>query len=639
MSLIKQLWIAVVIMTALAFGGSFIISTASTKNYLEQQLQMKNIDNASSLALSLSQMEKDPVTVSLMLSAQFDTGHYRYIGLTAPDGKIISEHQSNAVLTQVPTWFTRLIPIHARPGIAQVNDGWTQYGTIKLESHSGFAYRELWNSTWLMLFWSLGLAIVAGFLGGFVLRAILHPLDNVVHQAEAIAERKFISTDEPKTLEFKAVVAAMNRLSGRIRNMLEEESGRLEQLRIEASFDKVSGLVNRHYFTGLVQDYIGAEDSFNEGVLIVSHLSGLAEINQRLGQVETDALLTKVGNALKMLCQQNPSLFTGRLIGADFAVFSKGHADIQELSSLVKNTLTDVVAAYEDIPEFSWSTTASRIGKQDQLEGLKSLVEAVKFQATIDGLQQLQMTDHDESVTHLTSDITEWHSMLTSALKEDRLMLASYPVITHKGELIHQESPVRLQLVQNGPWIAAGDFISWANRLDLMTKIDNLVIEHAFRALGKAGIVIGLNISTRAICNKDFVSHLITLIKKNPDCADRLWLDIPEKGAFEHFPEFRQFCARIKPFGCKIGLEHVGGNISRLGELHDLGLDYIKVDASIIRGIDSNSANKAFLRGLCMIAHSIGLITIAEGVQSKNEISSLPELGIDGMTGPAIRLD
>ena len=63
MSLIKQLWIAIIIVMALAFGGSFIASTITAKNYLQQQLQMKNIDNATSLALSLSQMEKDPVKI------------------------------------------------------------------------------------------------------------------------------------------------------------------------------------------------------------------------------------------------------------------------------------------------------------------------------------------------------------------------------------------------------------------------------------------------------------------------------------------------------------------------------------------------------------------------------------------------
>jgi EAL domain-containing protein (putative c-di-GMP-specific phosphodiesterase class I) len=89
--------------------------------------------------------------------------------------------------------------------------------------------------------------------------------------------------------------------------------------------------------------------------------------------------------------------------------------------------------------------------------------------------------------------------------------------------------------------------------------------------------------------------------------------------------------------GCKIGIKHVGSQIARLGELHDLHLDYIKIDASIIRGIDHNTGNKAFLKGICLIAHSISLMTIAEGVQTDLEMAALPELGVDAMTGPAVK--
>jgi EAL domain-containing protein (putative c-di-GMP-specific phosphodiesterase class I) len=92
----------------------------------------------------------------------------------------------------------------------------------------------------------------------------------------------------------------------------------------------------------------------------------------------------------------------------------------------------------------------------------------------------------------------------------------------------------------------------------------------------------------------------------------------------------------VKPLGCPIGLEHVGPRFSRLGELHDLGLDYLKIDAAMVRGIDAHPGNQAFLRGLCTVAHTLGMTTIAEGVASEAEGRVLPELGVDALTGPAI---
>ena len=84
MSLIKQLWLAIAVVMSMSLGGSLVVSTQSARHYLEQQLQVKNLDNATSLALSLSQMPKDPVTVELQVAAQFDAGHYRVIRLTSP---------------------------------------------------------------------------------------------------------------------------------------------------------------------------------------------------------------------------------------------------------------------------------------------------------------------------------------------------------------------------------------------------------------------------------------------------------------------------------------------------------------------------------------------------------------------------
>jgi EAL domain-containing protein (putative c-di-GMP-specific phosphodiesterase class I) len=86
-----------------------------------------------------------------------------------------------------------------------------------------------------------------------------------------------------------------------------------------------------------------------------------------------------------------------------------------------------------------------------------------------------------------------------------------------------------------------------------------------------------------------------------------------------------------------MGVEHFGRQFSEIGRLHDLGLDYLKVDGSFIRGLDSNHGNQAFLKGLTTIAHGIGLLVIAEGVTNDAELQALTLLGFDGATGPAVQ--
>lgn len=637
MSLSKKLWIAIIVLMILAFGGSFVASTISAKNYLQQQLQMKNIDNAASLALSLSQMEKDPVKIELMISAQFDTGHYQYIGLTDPNGRLIEERRSNITQRKVPQWFTKLVPINVEPGIAQVQNGWKQYGTVRLESHGEFAYRELWNATLLMLLWSILMIAASGWLGTWALRRILQPLTDIVNQAEAIGDRRFITIDEPKTLEFKALVAAMNRLANRIKAMLKEESQRLEQLRVEANYDHVSRLMNRDYFLNRVDAYMANEESFTGGVLVMCRVAELAEINQKLGRRETDELLKRLREVLLGMSANKSSFMAGRITGIDLAIFS-GHVDDSfALASLIKGALSKAAGLKEPYTRLRLPTVASRIMRDDKMEPLVELAIATLNETNAADADLPYVINESEISRHKESNDEVWRESLSSAIAARRLKLGAYPVVNTKGEQLHQESPVRLQATENGPWLPAGDFISWAIQFDLITRVDNLVAELAMDELTKGEEAIGLNISARAICSEEFTSHLYNIIRENPVHASRLWLEVPEQGVFDHLPEFRKFTTMLKPLGCKIGMEHVGTQVSRLGELHDIGLDYIKIDASVIRGIDKNPGNKAFLRGLCLIAHTIGWLAIAEGVMSEEELAALPELGIDGMTGPAIK--
>lgn len=648
MSLIKQLWLAIVFILTLASGGSFILSTLSSKNYLEQQLQMKNIDNVTSLALSMSQMQKDPTTLDLLISAQFDSGHYRYIGLFDPNGKMISERVNANSQTKAPLWFIKLIPMQVQAGVADIQDGWSQYGSLTLESDTNFAYDKLWDATLEIALWALLIGLLACYAGAKILQKILSPLDDVVSQAKAIGENRFITINEPKTNEFKAVVNAMNGLSSRIKKTVVEESARLEELRFQANFDHITGLMNHDYFINRVNASISHEETFSAGVLIISRLSNLTAIDQALGYQETNALLRKIGDALTNECKNQPSLYAGRLSGTDFAIFSNQPVDGHMLGSQIKNVLANVSRTEQASLNANFLTVAINVTKSDAIESLMSLVDAAGKLITfvdsildkIDGNNNntLHVIDHSDLAQYKNDDQNKWQRLINSALDNKRIKLEQYPVINQDGTLIHNESPVRLQLETDGKWYCAGEFITWATQVNLMSRVDELVLETAIDMLAQGAEPVGLNISASAICNPHFIEHTLQLIRQNSNLANRLHFEIPEKSAFDHLAEFRSFCSQLKSLGCKIGIEHVGARLSRLGELHDVGLDYIKIDVSVIRDIDTNEANKTLLRGLCMIAHSIGVLAIAEGVQTDNELASLKQIGVDGLTGPGIKI-
>ena len=166
MSLIKELWLAILLVVGIAIAGSVSIYGITTRQYVEEQLFAKNIDNANMLALTLSNLEKSPVTIDLFILSQFDIGHYASITLTNIQGEVISEHRINTDhLDAAPNWFTYYFRPEVAPGIAQVNDGWSQYGELRVETDVSFALNSMWHATLRLILGLLIVGVVAGTLG------------------------------------------------------------------------------------------------------------------------------------------------------------------------------------------------------------------------------------------------------------------------------------------------------------------------------------------------------------------------------------------------------------------------------------------------------------------------------------------
>ena len=634
MSLFRQLWLAVIVSTLIAFVGSFAVSMMTARQYLEEQLAIKNNDNAASLALSMSQMEKDPVTLELQVAALFDSGQYARIQVRDPEGLTLIEKTSPAVSDDVPAWFARLFPIASRPGSAQISTGWTQFGTVELVSHNRFAYRELWQGGWRLLMWfSLG-GVLAGFLGMQILRRIKRPLDAVVGQARAISERRFIRIEEPATPELKSLARAMNVMVGRVKAMFEEEASRLEQVRREATLDPLTGLANRAYFMNRLAIALNDEDAPTRGSLIMLRLADLAGINRCAGRETADEVLRRTGAALRELAEKNPGAEAARLNGADFSLLLPGQNDSQPACQQLLAALQSLVAA-QLLPENAIGHLGSSVYQHNEpVPQLLARVDAALAAAELQGPLAAQ---HVAEQSHCSASTqADWRSILTDALKDQRLRLIEFPVADSNGLLLHLECPLRLQAEESGDWINAGSFMPVASRLSMTSELDLAAVKLALDRLASGLPAVAVNLAGASLIVPDFTPRLLSLLQQRRELAGKLWLEVAESGAFQYFDAFLAFSLALRPLGCRLGIEHFGRQFSQIGRLHDIGLDYLKVDGSFIRNIHGDNGNQAFLKGLCNIAHGIGLTVIAEGVNSAEELATLPALGFDGATGPAV---
>lgn len=634
MSLYRQLWIGVITLMLLVFAGSFAAHLYSAKSYLEQQLYTQSADNATALALSMSQQSKDDITTELLVSALFDSGHYRQVRYTDVNGRVVVDKLNSNPPDQVPEWFVRIIPIHAEAGTALVSDGWKQAGQVLVQAHTRFAYQSLWNGALTLLAWIAIAGAITGLIATVFINRLRRPLARMVTQAEAITERRFITVEEPKVLELRSAVRAMNTMVERVKVMFNEQAERIRQLHDETNRDTLTALANRSFFLGCLMQTLSDEDAMPQGTLLIVRFHDLAGLNHRYGREKSDIFLQRSATELADLVQGKEGWAAARLNGADFALLVPG-AEIGQARELAETLLDKFDQLHrrgytDDNHPASCGFTLYQHGELPA-DVLARADTALLRAETAPERIAASVGDAPSSSPNLN-----WQIQLRSALAENRFELAYFPVYTNDWQLLHQESAIRMRQPDTGELIPAGRFMPYVLHLGLAADIDLMAIRLALREIKRNPQAIAVNLSADSLRSETFRKQLLTELDAAGTDADRLWLEVNEFGLRDEMAILASFAAQVTPYGCKIGIEHFGRHFGSIPQLYDLQLSYLKIDGSFIHNLDTHPGNQHLIRAISGIASGLGILTIAEQVTSKAEWEILIALGVDGGTGPGI---
>ena len=637
MSMTRQLWLSILASMFIALAASLLASLLNARSYLESQLAMKNQDNAATLALALSQNHTDREGVVLATTALFSNGHYELVQVVDPQGSSLVDKVAPPTDTGVPGWFMRLLPIRSLPGRAEISSGWQPIGSLTLMSHSEFAYRALWQTAVTMSVVIVAAGLLAGLLASLILRRITQPMRAVLEQARAINEHRFITVAEPRVPEMKALAAAMNDTVNRLRIDFEEDARRYEQMRRQANYDALTGLANRVHFLASLDSALDVNGS-PYGALAIIRLRKLGRINRALGQDVANQLLRRTGTTVDALAGRCVGSLAGRLNGADFALLLPAECDpkpvlgelMVDLHGILDHLAVEYSTVYIAYTPFAAGDEAGRV---------LARIDAALAGAEVTGSSAVYEAPSEVAGNGPASS-ENWRTALRQALDgQDTVKLASHPLVLRDGVARHRECPLRLRPDPEGEWLAAGRFLPIADHLGMSRELDLAALKLALAELDRDDELGGLwiNLSAKSIGDWAFRQRLLELLTEHPSSRGRLWLEVPESGGLARLESLRTLTRELKPLECRLGLEHFGQRFDQIGRLYDLGLDFLKVDASFIRGLDGNPGNQAFLAGLLEIAHRIGMQVFAEGVEREEELAKLFELGFDGASGPVVR--
>ena len=631
MSLIKQLWLAIIALLLLSFVGSLAISITTSRDYIEQEVRIKNADNANALALSMSQLDKELVTLELLIAAQFDTGYYRQITLRDTDGSVLIERVADTYTGDVPVWFRQLVEFDVPSGTATIQDGWRQFGTLELDSQHSFAYASLWRSTLELAAWFLLAGAISLAIATMVVRGIKHPLSRVVAQAQDISARRFTTIEEPRTLELRQVTQAMNILSANVHQMLSHESHKLDELRRHLQHDRVTGALNRDVFMGKLSSQLSSDGARATGMLVMVRVQELETLNEQLGYAATDQLLVTLVTQLGQLDNVSSEPVVGRLNGSDFIFMLPLMDDVEELRIQVMAALVEVTATVPDVEVYLPTAIVPYAPHDERAILLATLDDALAQAESLTSFEQVVVRQRER--VSLYSSHAEWRHALEAAIQAGP-ELAYFPVVDAHGGILHYECPARLQL--GGKWHTAGVFIPWVTRFDMEPALDLAVVKKALLNLQTDLKPVGINLSAASITNTQFVNDLRNLLVSQPLLAKQLCFEVPATLSTHAIGSLRGLCAALRPLGCTFGIEHVGAEFTKLADLHDVGLAYLKMDSSLIHQLHASHEQQTIVRGMATLCHSLGIQVIGEGVADDEELVCLFRVGVDGATGPGI---
>lgn len=644
MTLLKQLLAMIVLLFLMLFAGTFTLSIQNTRSYLNNQLRTISQDTATSLGMSLSphMSKKDYVVVERMVSAVSDSGYYRKVIVTDIEGKTIVDKTQQVNLDNVPKWFVNGFSLETPQGEALIMNGWQQAGLVRVLVNPGYAYMALWSSAVQSFWWFLGMSVLTFVLGVVALHYILRPLRAVEAQARAICDREYpVQSKLPWTIELRSVVEAMNRMTGKVKEMFEEQAAAIERLRSENYRDALTGLANRRYFEMQLKQLI---ETGKYGAVLLLELKDFKEYNNQRGFQAGDELLRNTAGFIDAICkaQPNPEYFTAHLSGASFAVviYNVDEQEARELGNQLARSLPRFKERGLVDGEEVGHIGAALFGGQTYGEVMSAADLALRT-AQQEGPNVIHLIDPGKSGASTVNTSTRWGEILRDALQNNRLSLLLQPVMNVSEPdhtILHYEALMRLT-DENGEVIPAVVYTPMAKRHGLSTDFDKAMITEVLARLDSkryGDTPVAVNLFPASVQNEEFIVWMCAELAKVPDAASRLLIEISEYGVIENIDALSEFIGRLLKCGTRVGLDHFGRGFSSFGYLSKLKLDYIKVDGSYVRGILENKDNQFFIESVTKVAHGLDVKVFAVSVESDAERNLLADLRLDGVQGYAI---
>jgi diguanylate cyclase (GGDEF)-like protein len=431
--------------------------------------------------------------------------------------------------------------------------------------------------------------------------------------------------------------AMVNARASQLTHDLQQSEERFRHL---AHHDSLTGLPNR----ALLQDQFAralgrARRGNNNLAILFIDLDRFKTINDSLGHSVGDGLLREVAHRIRLAVREVDTV--ARMGGDEFVVLLTDLAEPADAGRVAQNILVSLskVTIVEGHPLHVTPSIGISLFPDDgqDFDELLKHADAAMYLAKDNGRNGYQFFTNE--INALAHGRLAVETGLRHALNSDGFELHYQPQIALiNGALVGVEALLRWRHPQRG-LVLPDEFIPIAEDTGLIVPIGEWVLRTAcaqyaqWRRQGLAPFRLAINVSARQLRQKNLAEFTQKILLENSIPGEELELEITETGLMQNTVAAATSLRALKLLGVKLSLDDFGTGYSSLSYLRRFPIDTLKIDRSFVRDISTDPNDAVLVRAIIDLAHSLGMTTVAEGVETLDQLNFLSAHKCDDAQG------
>jgi diguanylate cyclase (GGDEF)-like protein len=404
--------------------------------------------------------------------------------------------------------------------------------------------------------------------------------------------------------------------------------------------DSLTGLPNRALMLDRLNDALEqAKQKDDPGfVLLFLTLDRFRVITDSLGRNVGDQLLIQVAKRLTNSLRLGETV--ANLGGNEFAILLKGMSESIEATSFAEQLQTELSAAYKLESHEVYSTVSIGI-----------VISKASYKEAADILRDAETANHlaiarggarsevfESNLRDRTLALFDMETRLRQAvLSGDEFEIHYQPIIAlDTGRLAGFEALVRMRRV-DGTFVPPSEFIPLTEETGLIVRIGHWVLNGACSQMRAwqlkypdlPPMQMSVNLAGRQFVQPNLIQEIEQVLMETGLDTSSLKLEVTETVIMEHAEEAAAVLLKLRGKGIKLLMDDFGTGYSSLSYLHRFPVNTLKIDASFVRRMDTSPRDADIIQTIVMLAHTLGMDLIAEGVETENQLARLRKLNVE----------